>query len=295
MPRATVMLVLAMFMAASPKTLGQTSAAPDRNGALRRELATVEAEITAAKEENEKYSGGLVKALIESRIATLQQTYAMLDQVLKAGKFGVTLHYTVNGKPFALPPGAHEELASVERELQEIDARILTQQAEAERYSGGLVQALAYSTLATSRQTRAMLEQRQLALKHGLPQYVGFVNESATPSSARAESTEKNPRVSPPKADETEIVSIDTRVTESNSTWSKYAWKLTLRNKSARPARFEATIEWYDSDGFIVDTDRARDLVVPAQGEETFTGYALINADVAGKVAKIGAKVGRSH
>ena len=51
---------------------------------------------------------------------------------------------------------------------------MVKQEAEVARYSGGLVKATASVTLATMRQTQAMLDQKRLALKYGLPQFVGF-------------------------------------------------------------------------------------------------------------------------
>src|SRR4029077_1535441 len=81
--------------------------------------------------------------------------------------------------------------------------------------------------------------------------------------------------------------------TESNDSWSKYAWKLTLRNDSDQLQVFRGTIEFQDSDAFIVDTDNVYDMQVPAKSEQVFTGYALIRAAVAGKVAQTVAKIGR--
>jgi hypothetical protein len=45
--------------------------------------------ISVARSENTKYSGGLVKALIDSRIATLEQTKAMLEQQARAYMFSI--------------------------------------------------------------------------------------------------------------------------------------------------------------------------------------------------------------
>jgi hypothetical protein len=91
------------------------------------------------------------------------------------------------------------------------------------------------------------------------------------------------------------IVSIDARVTEANTVWSRYAWKLMLANDSEKPQLFRGTIEFQDSDGFIVDTSNAGNMVVPAESEGEFTGFALIRAEVVGKVARAVAKVGASR
>src|SRR5260370_32681625 len=89
------------------------------------------------------------------------------------------------------------------------------------------------------------------------------------------------------------IVSVESRVTESNDVWWRDAWKLTLRNDADEPQLFEATIEFQDADGFIIDTSYARNLVVRPKEESVFTGFALIRTEVAPKVAKTYAKVVR--
>jgi hypothetical protein len=89
------------------------------------------------------------------------------------------------------------------------------------------------------------------------------------------------------------IVDVDSRVTERNSTWWRYAWKLTLRNDAREPHLFEGQIEFQDADGFIIDTSSARDMIVPANGEKVFTGSALITAPVADNVKRTNAKVAK--
>lgn len=96
-------------------------------------------------------------------------------------------------------------------------------------------------------------------------------------------STSKGPNV--------EIVDITTRVTESNSVWSKYAWNLTLKNNTDREQSVTAEIKWTDAEGFVVDTDTEYDLVIPANSEKTFNDYDLIDADVAGNVEGIEAEI----
>ena len=79
-------------------------------------------------------------------------------------------------------------------------------------------------------------------------------------------------------------------LTESNSSWSKFAWKLTLRNNADSPQAYDMVIEFRDKDGFVVDDDREYGLTVQANSERTFTGYVLVDAGVVGNVAKVGAK-----
>jgi hypothetical protein len=127
-----------------------------------------------------------------------------------------------------------------------------------------------------------------------LPQYLGFYSQ-ADNAPATSKSTPRTEVPTPPTEQDWRIVSVDTRVTESNTVWSKYAWKLTLQNDSDQPHVFRGTIEFQDSDGFIVDTGSANDMFVPAKSEQVFTGYALIRAEVAGKVAGTVAKIGKGR
>ena len=143
---------------------------------LTADIAAVQAAIRNAEEEDQKLSGGLVKSLISLRLATLKQTLALLDQRAKAATARTTLQYTIDGKQFVPPSDASAQIAAVDNELAEISGKVAQQEAEVAKYSGGLVHATALATLATLRQTQAMLEQKRLALKYGLPQYVGFTD-----------------------------------------------------------------------------------------------------------------------
>src|ERR1035438_3899762 len=53
-----------------------------------------------------------------------------------------------------------------------------------------------------------------------------------------------------PTTQDWHVVSIKSRVTESNDVYSQYSWKLTIRNDSDLPAVFYGTVEFQDADGF---------------------------------------------
>jgi hypothetical protein len=261
---------------------------------LKSEIAAIEVEIRAAQTEDAGLTGGLIKSLVGARIAVLRETEAMLQQKLMASTFGISVHYAVDGKALVLPPNSEEVLAGVEQELADGVAKIMSQEVDAGRFSGGLVRAISLSTLATMRQTQAMLDQKRLALKYGLPQYLGFHSETdSAPAALQNTPPAETPTASIEKR--WHIVSVDTRVTESNSVWAKYAWKLTMRNDSDQPQGFRGTIEFQDGDGFIVDSVSANDMLVPAKSEEVFTGFVLIRAEVAGTVARTVAKIGKGR
>jgi hypothetical protein len=219
----------------------------------------------------------------------------MLDQRLKSWTFGIGLRYTVAGERFVSNGAGDEQATAIERELTALRASITTQEMEASRYSGGLIHAMALASVATMRQTEALLDQRRLLLRYDIPAY-GVAPASAGGPPSGAVATPVSPAVTPtPDKPKTwEIVSIDTRVTESNSVWSRFAWKLEMKNTGSEVLRFDATIEFQDKDGFIVDTNTAHGLVLGPNVQETFTGFALIRAESAPRVARTLAKLRRS-
>jgi hypothetical protein len=87
------------------------------------------------------------------------------------------------------------------------------------------------------------------------------------------------------------VLTIDVAITESNSIWSRFSWKLTLKNYTMQSLAFNATIEFQDRNGFILDTDSAYDLRVLHGQTETFTGFALVKAELVDRVDKAVPKV----
>lgn len=269
----------------SPEPVDATVAA-----SLKEEIRNVRQQIAMADAESANYTGGLVKALIASRVQTLKQTLVMLEQRDKAWTFGLRLQYTVDGKLFTLPVGAKEQLPEIERNLQELAAKIQAQDAEVGRYSGGLVRALSLSTLETMKQTDAMLNQRRLTIRYELPQFIAFQNSVPAPAGLGVTPAAAAPeRVA--SGDDWEIVSIASRPGESNNSWTRFSWKLTISNKSSYSQKFDATIEFRDADGFPVDSDNEYNLSVPPGAQETFTGEKLISASQVSRIATTAAKV----
>jgi hypothetical protein len=260
--------------------------------ALNSDLLAVQAAISSAENEDAQFSGGLIKTLIAARLATLRQTHAMLDQRAKSWTFGIGLRYTVDGKPYRSAPDSKEILEGIEQELIALRTRAAAQQAEAERYSGGLVQALSLAALATTRQTEALLDQKRLALKYELPVYA-TVGATAIRQANSAGAVTASPATKRDAERLWEIVSIDTRITESNNVWSRFAWKLTLENRADDVQRVNATIEFQDKDGFVVDTDHAYGLVVSGRSRQVFTGNKLITSASVASIERAVAKVHR--
>jgi len=229
--------------------------------AVQSDLSAVQSETKIAQTEDVRYTGGLIKTLIATRIAMLRQTEAMLEQKLLSLKLGIATSYAVDGKAFSLPASASQMLADVENEILASEAKIHKQEAEAARYSGGLVQAMSFTALETMRQTHAMLEQKRVSLKYGLPQYIGFIDakNSGSPlvASAKTPITDASPSKGSQQTSSDELRKIITLAVVEKSFVSadsqsrRYQALLTLKcsyqNASERDIRaFTGTIIFQD-------------------------------------------------
>lgn len=131
---------------------------------LRSELEQVQTELKTAERKDAELAGGLVKALVQARLEILKTTKALIEQRIQALESGTKITVEVPGT--APDPTLAEEIKA-EMETQEIELK--KAQEEASQYSGGLVAAMKSATVATHEQTLAMLRQRYLAAKYGLP------------------------------------------------------------------------------------------------------------------------------
>jgi uncharacterized protein YcfL len=105
------------------------------------------------------------------------------------------------------------------------------------------------------------------------------VDKSQAPSSSPKSPVSTKPKV--------EILEIDSKVTETNQIYAKYAYILRLRNHTDRPVKVTAEIKWLDATGFVVNSKREHSLVIPANDDKTFNGYDLIPFPSANDVAKV--------
>ena len=157
-------LLLALCIVSPACAQGPSPEDVQRIAALKTELEEVRNEVAEAEKKNASLTGGLVKALVEARLEILKTTEALIQQRIHALEAGAKISVEVSGtKP-------NEELAT--RLAQEIETQLkqLTEaRAEADKYTGGLVAAMKQATVATQEQTVAMLRQRYLAAKYGLP------------------------------------------------------------------------------------------------------------------------------
>lgn len=158
-------------------------------------LSAVQSAITEAEAESVRYESGLIRTQIELRLQTLRATEAMLEQRALADKSGATFTYSLAG----VAPDERREAELLE-DLVAARQQLLNLEADASKYSGGLVQAMALVAVATQQQTIALLEQGYLAAHYGLAYHVpsspaltetGETQPSATPSAPAADSREE--------------------------------------------------------------------------------------------------------
>jgi hypothetical protein len=143
---------------------------------LRSDLEVIQRNISASELEDQKYTGGLIKAQIQSRIASLRITEAILIQKMKAIETGARMIIEV---PSTRPDSSLA--ASLDAEAATQKLKIEQSRADADRYTGGLIKAQKESTIATMESTLAMLEQRALIAKYGLSMApVGVASNSST-------------------------------------------------------------------------------------------------------------------
>ena len=136
---------------------------------LRADVERVQTQIAQAQAESDKLTGGLIKVLIESRIATLGITEALIQQKIKAIETGAKMLIEA---PATAPDVA--AATTIESEIATQRLKIDQMRTDADRYSGGLIKAQKESTIATMENTVAMMEQRALTAKFGLgPPAVG--------------------------------------------------------------------------------------------------------------------------
>lgn len=130
---------------------------------LRASQQAVQQEVASAQQEYDQLSGGLVKALIAMRMEVLKTNEALLTQRVNAIESGAKITVVVTATKDD-PIRATQLLAEIEAARAKVEAA----KAEADRYSGGLVQAMALMNVATTQNTVAMLEQQYLMAKYGL-------------------------------------------------------------------------------------------------------------------------------
>lgn len=161
---------------------------------LKAELSQTEGEISAAKEVDQQFSGGLIKNLTTARLEVLGTNKALLEQRINAIESGAKIDVVVSGtKPDP------ELAASIKTEIDNLTVKINEAKADASQYTGGLIQVLKLSAVATEEQSMAMLQQKYLTAKYGLAEVkLAPVQDNAATASGKKEATSKTTQEQPP-------------------------------------------------------------------------------------------------
>lgn len=129
------------------------------------DIARVRAQLEAAETEKTTYGTSLIATLIEARIQVLNTNEAFLQMKRNALLRRVDLLYVVNGHQAGRNS---ERISSLESDIAATMAEVEKSRAEADRYTGGLVQSLALARAATYELTLAQLNLSLMAERHGL-------------------------------------------------------------------------------------------------------------------------------
>jgi hypothetical protein len=84
-----------------------------------------------------------------------------------------------------------------------------------------------------------------------------------------------------------ELVSVNTKPTESNSTWTKWAWRIVVKNNSSKAVLFLAHLQFRDADSFALDEQTSDTFRIAPLTENVFTGYRMVDASIANLVDSI--------
>lgn len=258
-------------------------------GALQSERVAVQAEIATASRDDAKYAGGLIKSLIAVRLEVLKTTDALLQQRIHALEGNATTETVV--KQSASDPVRAKALTA---EIGVQQAKLAESRAQSDRYSGGLVKALAETTVATASNTLALLEQERLKAEYGLvlPDTPPATGTKSTTSA----DTRPTPGASPPIPSAAECLKIETfdsSVLSSNNTFTEVAWKADVSNSCAEPFDVRVVFKLYDKDEFELDSD-SESLHVASSSTGKARGKMLVSPpEKARRMARQGVSLSR--
>lgn len=284
-----LILVASLFVLAACKpTL--TPEQKEQLASLQRERAAVQAGISEAAAESSNYAGGLIKTLIFVRLEVLKTNDALLQQRIHALEGNAKTEVVV--KQATTDSGRAKALAA---EIEVQRAKLAEARAESERYSGGLIKALAETTVATAANTVAMLEQGRLMAEYGLALPGVPLAEAERPSEAiRPQAqpvTPPSPR--PSVADCLKIETFDSSVLSSNNTFTEVAWKADVLNSCSESFNVRVVFKLYDKDEFELDSD-SESLHVPASSTGKARGKMLVSPpEKARRMARQGVTLSR--
>ncbi|MHB9102659.1 MAG: hypothetical protein ACYC2E_14215 [Sulfuricella sp.] len=200
---------------------------------MKQDIEAVKKTIALAEIEDQKYTGGLIKAQIQSRIETVKMTLALLEQKLKALETGAKMTIVIPATK-ADPALA----ASLEGEITAQKLKIEQARIEADKYTGGLIKATRENTIATMESTLALIENRALTAKYGLGiAQPALASSSASASGQKLETAKEKPAKASPKNEVVKVQLLNKRyVKEKYQAYIYFDLSFTIANLQ-KPAR----------------------------------------------------------
>ena len=275
-------LWLALLLSASPAVSiadrGLTPEQQQKVTDLRGELDLVQASIASAVDEDLKYTGGAIKSLIAYRLEILRINEALLQQRIQTIESGAGIKLVVNASD-PDPERAAELLEDILAQRRRVDEA----RRRAEKYSGGLVRAMAQSTAATASNTLAMLEQQYFAAKYGIPIALPAGPTRSVPS-APTPAVGENPEKC------LEITDFGSSVVSSNPVYSELAWKVDIASSCRESYKVEVRYKIRDKDDFQLEEAIER-ISVSAGGVGKARGIIFVLLEKVPRMDKEGATI----
>ncbi|EHR01239.1 hypothetical protein [Bradyrhizobium sp. WSM471] len=143
-----------------------------------RDRAALYSQISTTQEESEKYGPGILKGLIELRLAISRNTLAMLDQKRTSFVRRIALDYRLDGRP--VHDASDQELGMILEELSQAEKKAAASKLEAARYSGGLIHVMSLLKAETDELSVSQLRLKFYSAKHGIPMPLPDLTDNAT-------------------------------------------------------------------------------------------------------------------
>jgi len=87
-----------------------------------------------------------------------------------------------------------------------------------------------------------------------------------------------------------QLSSLNVQVSETNSVWWKYSWKITVYNPRDEATMLLMIIKFYDKAGYLIDEKSSSRVVLTPFETKLVAGYSLVNVPIAARVATISAE-----
>lgn len=245
---------------------------------LKQEQQRIHQQVVSAKADDAAYSGGLIKSLIRMRLEVLQTNESLVEQHVHQIETGAATQLVVN---VTKPDPARADALLKEIETQKV--KVAQARTEAARYSGGLVQAMAAASAATTQNTLALLEQQYYVAKYGMAvptaasdATVAAQEKSEAVAAANTASEANTPEHSDNPKECLKFEGLDSSVLSSNDVFTELAWKADVVNSCSEAFQVRVVFTIYDKNDFELDNDH-QDVAVPANGVGKARGKMLVS------------------